>query len=830
MIPKINQQTLHQLMRDDAIIITPTNRLSLEFLRNYLALEDIKVKKKPLCVSFSTFLKYGFQLVSQNKPSPLLLTNAQLRHLWRQIIPSHFFQENLISELEQAWTYCHFWNVNFNDSVFKLNDQTFQFQQWAQQLFNKLTELNAISESQLGSYLATQSNFLPQRSIVWACFDYYTPIQKELQNKFKNDEKHLFHYDLEDIESNFQRYAAQDEKDEFFELIRWLKNFQQPKKRFGIVIPNLETKRSKVARLMLRHFTAEEVNISLGKALVEYPLVAHALTFLKLEEKLSLHQARLLLNSPFLGNSKVEMLKRANALETATLFEELHFQKDYFIHMLEAKAPSLAALMKKIVPYPAKASLQEWIDHFLNRLKFLGFPGDYPLDSQSFQCYQRFMGLFDDFRELALITPQMSEIQAWEAINSLACTTVFQPKAKEDASIQILGLLEASGSSFDYLWIMNLTDQILPPAKKLSPFIPFILQKNLEMPYASLEKEYLLSTLLLKRFQNASLQGIISYPRVVEDKPCLGSSLVEDLKEYIPEQITPQALDRPFEFYTDQYNIPLVQDESIQGGSTLLANQAKCPFKAFAAHRLHLKNDLEPSYGPNAKERGKILHKVLELLWLNLKNQQNLLNLSADDRHALVTNCIEEALLPYANQHAFNSVIQSVEIERLKELVESWLLFEQSRPPFEVHAIEKEFSLTLADLNFQIRVDRIDEVEDNGKWIIDYKSNIPTTLPWNEELPTEPQLLLYALIDPTINTLLFAQIKAGQVLSKGLSENPTAHLGIKAPKENWTQLRENWLNTLTELAHSFIQGECEPNPINASICQYCNFQALCRYE
>ncbi len=99
-----------------------------------------------------------------------------------------------------------------------------------------------------------------------------------------------------------------------------------------------------------------------------------------------------------------------------------------------------------------------------------------------------------------------------------------------------------------------------------------------------------------------------------------------------------------------------------------------------------------------------------------------------------------------------------IEQERLQRLILTYIEWEKARPPFSVHALEQEYSLVLSGLAIRVRVDRIDQVEDK-KWVIDYKSTLPSSKPWNDERPKEPQLLLYALLDEEINTLLLVQLK-----------------------------------------------------------------------
>jgi len=175
--------------------------------------------------------------------------------------------------------------------------------------------------------------------------------------------------------------------------------------------------------------------------------------------------------------------------------------------------------------------------------------------------------------------------------------------------------------------------------------------------------------------------------------------------------------------------------------------------------------------------------------------------------------------------------VRTVEYTRLKRLALSYLEWEKQRSPFTISGLEQSFTINLAGLDFNVRVDRLDEVADK-KWVIDYKSSLPSSRPWYEDRPKEPQLLLYALLDKEINALLLLQIKAGKIVCSGFSEEKQAVSGISSLKkeETWDDCRTHWHNQLTHLAEEFQEGHCAPQPAQLTICQQCSFQSLCRFQ
>ncbi|MBI2786274.1 MAG: PD-(D/E)XK nuclease family protein, partial [Legionella longbeachae] len=138
---------------------------------------------------------------------------------------------------------------------------------------------------------------------------------------------------------------------------------------------------------------------------------------------------------------------------------------------------------------------------------------------------------------------------------------------------------------------------------------------------------------------------------------------------------------------------------------------------------------------------------------------------------------------------------------------------------------------SLSGLDFQVRVDRLDQVADK-KWVIDYKSSLPSSKPWNEDRPKESQLLFYALLDEDINTLLFMQLKAGKISCAGLSEEKLGINGMSSLKkgDTWVECRNTWHQQLSALSSEFQQGYCPPKPAQLSVCQQCDYQNLCRFQ
>ncbi len=864
---------LFAAIKNGATLITPNNRLSNQLLHAFfkhtptidvvipaqlgnhfydgsslnlgidsrLRGNDMVSAVKPRCMPYQAFLREQYKrarhLYAQIN-HPILLTSHQQRYLWRQIMAQHQedCNDGLLAEVQEAWVRCQHWQIDNNHPAFAQTPQTRRFQQWQDQLQQRLNELGALTEEQLATHLLSYPDLFDMRSVIWACFDDYTPQQQILQEAMIAAGCEQYDYDLvspRDVGiTSTHQYPAKDSQDENLQMIQWLKlKLAAGEQRIAVVVPDLQTCSHSLQRLLQRHIPAHLFNISLGQSLVEHPLVAHALQWLSLDKQtISNYQARLLLHSSYLAGSQAEFAARADAMQNCKMLQESFISFSSWIKTIRESTPQLAELLHTVVDYPHEASPREWANIFKTRLIHLGFPGDYPLISSAYQCFQRFMMLFDELLQLSVVSPRMNTSQALEALQGLAKSTIFQPQTPT-TPIQILGLLEASGCNFDSIWVSGLTDQCLPQKTRLSAFIPLSIQHEYLMPHSSPLRELQFAQQLLQRLQNSSHETVFSYPRLTGDSPNLPSPLISHLPKLTPQETTENSLSSRLVARNELYSIPLAATEPVSGGTALLGNQAKCPFRAFATHRLHASPALTITDGPDLSERGQVIHKIMELLWQRLGSQRNLLALTHEALQQHIKDVIDRALSPLFDDHklCFPPLVQEVELSRLHQMVNTCLEWEKQRPPFEVEALEKSFIIQLADMDFRVRIDRLDSVA-GKKWVIDYKSSLPINKPWNEERPEAPQLLLYTLLDRNINTLLFLQLKAGQIFCSGLSEDNLPVRGISPLKkdEDWSVRQEEWQQQLTQLATEFRNGHCPPKPSRAATCQQCDFPNLCR--
>jgi probable DNA repair protein len=477
--------------------------------------------------------------------------------------------------------------------------------------------------------------------------------------------------------------------------------------------------------------------------------------------------------------------------------------------MTRVESKQLEALFAVVREQPAgERSPHEWGRHFTALLEAAGFPGERGLDSDEFQTRAKFNETLAEFAKLERVAPKMSFAQALARLRRLCADTLFQPDTP-DAPIQVLGVLESAGLEFDALWVSGLTDEAWPLAAAPNPFIPPALQRKAGIPEASAEATLARGIRITAGWLAAAEEVVVSHPAMEEDRALLASPLITALPLGTPQT-------RTYDRYRDLIftarrtetvpdgQAPALATKTPRGGTRILSNQAACPFRAFARHRLAAEKLEEPIAGLDARARGLLLHTLMKELWSELKGSQGL---QGDYGPA-----IERAAAAAVREAALEEPFAGLERKRLAKLAREWLEVERERPPFEVVAMEEKRKLAVAGLELNGRIDRMDRVEAGGHALIDYKTGRPTPNEWIGERPDDPQLPLYALnAKQDIAAVAFAKLKTGEMRYMGFSEGKDVIPEVRQAKD-WAALVEGWKKELDALGSGFASGDARVDP------------------
>lgn len=843
------EHLLHR-MGDHQLILTPNSRMT-EFYRQAYGHHQVnmgcQVWNSPTIKPLKVWLKELWLAGSMRDggSQKMLLSELQSDILWRQIIQQDRADSlsinGLVHGAKSAWKTCCLWQQAIDAKFRHYNQDTEAFLQWAEAYQKQLDALNAIDEWQLMSRVTEQFSQQPLtdlNSLVFLNFDDISPqldtfVQTLVESGCKVEALNVA------IESHHQpRYLAYStEAQEWEAMLSWAKLHQKNGSRVVCVVPQLNENKRRLQRVLEGALSPQDYNISLGQSLSEYTIVNIAMLCLRLRKyNLSaMHVSELLLNNYLYAEESQAYLWP----EVEKKWRENNFQ-DYSLHQLIQLSESVdiklnQALLKfSSIDISAQKTLAEWAKTWIELLQAIGWPGSRSLHSHELQTLECFLSVCDTLTTSTPLFPPLSYSKALEILRLSCKQTIFQPQEK-NAFLHVMGLLEASGLSFDEAWVMDMNEETLPDRVHLNPFIPKPLQVQKNMPHATADRQMKLANVSVERLQMLAPKVYFSYAKHKGDMQYASCALLHPLKANHQDEQPPSSVCESLVEYDANNACPLGENEQVFGGSFILKDQALCPFRAFARHRLRVDELKEVEPGIQAFERGNIIHLALEFFWQQLQTQKNLNALSSQELRQQIESALGKALDKAFSERpkdAFAKIHYQLEYERALKLLQAFIALEKQRPPFEVESIEAWQEFELGKLTLRCRVDRIDKIE-QGRLIIDYKTSLMSLNTWFGERPDEPQLPLYVSMKQGI-AVSYVQLKELSTQFKGMAMSDIDILGIesieesKYAKRTWQEQLSLWQNVLLNMADDFCAGLNQVSPKSAKVCQYCECLPLCR--
>ncbi|HSA90638.1 MAG TPA: PD-(D/E)XK nuclease family protein [Burkholderiales bacterium] len=823
-------------------VVTPNRRLSQALMAqfdDFQARKNLTAWEAPDILPFGAFVARLWEdaLYSElGETLPLLLTEAQEQHLWQEVLGEFDFllKEGAARRCREAWGLMHQWRIGAGAG----SEDALAFSRWTSAY--KAKTASDVDSARLPDLMAGLLERLKKPKLVVAyAFDLMPPQTREFLEKFDYRESRA-----DFVEAAPQRTSFPSARQEIEAVAKWARaRLEEGTARIGVVVPDLGQRRSEVVRVFSRVMqpgcnlpgsarTPMPFNVSLGKSLILFPLVDAALTLLEwAHQPIEFARASHLVRSPFLGGADTEMARRATLDARIRKDADSSISLGKFIGLSEP-CPVLRRRFETVfeVAKTRPESPAEWARHFSALLEAAGFPGERALDSEEFQTRAKWHEALSELSKLERISERFSFARALSFLRRHCADTLFQPESP-DAPIQILGFLESAGQRFDCLWVAGLTDEQWPLPARPNPFLPIAAQRKAGIPQASAEASAAFDRRITDEWKRSAAEVVFSHPSKEEDRDLAPSPLILDVEEKpvaVPDYPRYRDLlfaSRKLESFEDS-KAPPVPPGKVRGGTRVLADQAACPFRAFARWRLGAEELEEPAAGPDARDRGKLLHALMREIWIRLKNSSSLKkNLSA-----VITQAAAEAVKEAKLEGRF----AELERERLAKLAGEWLEVESRRAPFEVLFTEQQRDLELAGLQLQSRIDRMDRLKDGGHVLIDYKSSrFLSPRQWEGPRPDDPQLPLYAVTAPEeLAAVVFGKLRAGEMRFTGFSRQPDLIPQVGVPAKPWPALLAAWKKDAEALGAGFASGDARVDPKEGlDTCRNCGLHTLCRvYE
>lgn len=687
-------------------------------------------------------------------------------------------------------------------------------------------------------------------------------------------------------------------EEELFSAACWARRLlqQDPGQRIGVLAPSVIETRDTIERIFRRVLAPStlEVNetalrptyeFSLGTPIGKLPQVRAALLLIRwLTRPIDFEDASFLIVSGHVGGGTVDSRARLDAelridpqclggsLEFSWLLrvgrKKNTFDMGAFLQSMDdvASLAEKASILTNGNQVKKTCSHAEWCEALRQLLKTANWSLLQARSSEEFQLLERWEHVLDEVSSLDAISSTVPFLEILETLEGAASSTLYT-KETQDAPVQIMGVPESAGLTFDAVWFVNASTNRWPAPGRPNPWVPWTIQREAGMPYASAQIDYDYACNVTKRAIAASGKMVCSFS--MEDAaietnaarwPQMAvriSPVLQDLlpsvdpvpaREWVPEiagSIWTKAANETVPV-SSELNVPF-SAQKIQSGVSFLKQQAACPYKAFVELRLSATTPRPFAIGITASEQGKIVHDILRGLWEQMKDRDTLHALTMKQRSDVIDEHIQKSLSKLSACGPFDRALLTTEAEKLRMRLLDWLYIEEQRPGFSVLA--REYTLKdgfIGDIQVDCRIDRIDNVSE-GTVLIDYKTGTTKVSACDGERPDEPQLLAYTVLmrNQAASDRPLIGVAIGSLQAKSLGfkvvyslpqiferegENGTrSRVSILKTKTEFMEKVDIWEDTLLHLAKDFRAGVASVDPKSTgTTCAYCDQRMLCR--
>jgi len=813
---------------------------------------------------------------------PLPLTAAQELVVWQEIIDASDWSRVLMQTASlarnaiQANRLLAEWQVSTVRLMDFHTDESRALRLWLREFDQRCTLQNWIPAYRLADFIQD----LPPNTISYPAhielhgFDELTPQQKSFFAHVESTGSKLRYPETDEQSGrNATRTAFADRQSEYEYAAAWARQRWNEDKHRQIVIALTDKNRQldDIKRCLNREFYRGRQFPSLASdryydsaepvSLASQPVIDIALKILsQSRHRVDLFEFGSLCQSPYISGSQAELYPRGQLdMKLRKLGERSPslgfiagqiFDRENNEYRVECPQflEQLLAWRKLIDALPAKQGASAWANDFANLLNAIGWPGSFNGDA----TIQKILNQWDDvLSQLCTLEAVKSSWRFDEAISWVRrlASDATVPTPRQIGTIHIVSIEDAASLALDHVWVCGLDEEFWPGAARPNPLLPIGLQRDFQFPNATNDLVTRSAERVLGKLVQKSGEVIFSHALRTEDRVLGVSSLLSEIPQRdlssfsVPSStVAGEMVEKPAqrEVYVDD-PVPLHNGQAT-GGTSILKNQAACPFRAFVTHRLDSRIPEEPQAGLDASERGTLIHSLMEIVWSRLESHSGLVSTDEAELEHIVYDAAQTALQKFiwSKPETLTPKFREIELERLTALVLRWLHYEAGRESFTVLHPEYERVIDLAGLKMKIFIDRIDQDEIGRHIILDYKTGATRTSSWFGERPDEPQLPLYAVSEAQagneLAALAFAQIRSAEISFSGISKEDGQLPGVSTWAkqrdaklfDSWEAVLEGWRASLEKLAADFVAGIAPIDPKNASTCTYCDLPGVCR--
>jgi len=863
------------MLKRDGVVVTATRRQAREISEGYSrqrVLDGDRAWRSPRVSAFDGWLRQCHEAIwlGGNATQGHFLNATQELALWERCVGaaaesqlSVQRQHALARMAMQSWRLAVNWEIT-PDTLATQGDATArQFADWAMRFQQQCNDQAWIASAHLADIVGAafaDGLIAPPPSIAFVGFERLSPQQLNLLRRVEAAGGKIVEPPQYPAANRSRRVAFASPGAELEAAAMWARQLVgvDPERRVGVVVSDLAARRQEVERVFADILTPGAIlpgagdgeglfHVSLGPAGDTAPMIAQALLVLRIAcRSIDYREAGRLLRSPFLRRAPKEACGRA-AIDLEIRRRNWRRVDISKLRWLAEQADdSLATSIANLPAVEGSRLPSDWVTVFTAQLSAFGWPGERTPNSAEYQLLEYWHERLAEFASLDPVVGSLGVKSALSYLTRILQNNVFQVQDR-GAPIEIMGSIEAAGLRFDHLWVTGLHDEAWPAPPRPDPLIPFSLQRKLDMPSSSIDNQLRHSRWLLSSYLAGAEDVMLSWPSRLEDRDMGPSPLLAHIAEdQAGEPAGPASYRRQqsqelgaLESSPWDSPPPLQPARVSGGGSQLLTDQAQCPFRAFARHRLNASSPEVPARGIDPRTRGITLHRAMELVWQSLGGSGGLQRADSAALQQLVRDSVEAALRAISERSDDSAQRRHIRIEalRLENLVAQILDIERQRGFFEVVQMESRESMKLGALEFTIKLDRVDRLEDGGLAVLDFKTGSARRGDWCGARIRDAQLPLYAISrSAPVAAVAVISVKSGAVGFDGVGVD-SAVLGagpdLKIPQPDpkyfngLGDLLQSWQAQLNALAADFMSGTAAVDP-DRQACRYCDLETLCR--
>ena len=831
-----------------SLVVTANHRLAKTLKDHFNAGEKargLNVWPTPTIRSLDSWLLEGIICAKSGAGRRTRLGTHAATLVWERCLPKQAETEFLsraafVREARKAWNRLREWNVSVEELArYARSSDERLFLRCARSYEEALESSGWLDDASLTAefcrLLAKGVISTPAR-IVFAGFDRKTPEFERLLDSLRQQGVAIAHAPPPARRSGRRIVEASNTEAELRAAGAWARNLllATPDKRIAIVVPGLDQNGPRYARLIREGLVpgwqtaaddyARCLNVSYGRRLAEYPVVATGLLVLRwLSVGLNFSEVSVLLRSPFLGRHPDS--GRSQAERRLREEPDRAWSREGVIRALaHIDTPGVRDWAERIGGLEEYAQANgeplatgDWARLFAECLEKTGWPGERSLGSTEFQVVNRWRQLLNEFAQLESVSRPLNSSQAIELLTSMAVDIVFQAQSM-GAGVNLLGVLETSGMEFDAVWCAGMDANRWPVSAHPVNLLPRRLQIERGMPDATPEESLRFGKTLFARIAACADEIVFSWAQQEDEADLLPSPYLDEAGAGPAEA----AVD-PGWYAAGLPNshrlVPVAQDpvpalrpgDKVSGGAYLLQQQRTEPLGALLAGRL----DCEPlphvETGISAALRGRIVHRALQRLYDDKPCRETVAGWGPTELAERLGEAAAEGIRSYlANADPVLRRLLYFEKDRLEALLEQFIQEELRRPPFVVAGIEEEHSFDLNGLPVTVRIDRIDSLGDRIL-ILDYKSGVARAVESRNGEIAHLQLAVYACaVKGEIAGLALANLDSRQVVYKGAGLRDLWSV-LKDNDESWKEKLERWRQEVRLHAANLKNGDARIN-------------------